>query len=524
MPLKYKNISSKSLKEIKECLNELKNCGIYDYNNKSNYIKFFTYLYGKKETIDFLRTKNINEIQLLQEKLDPTDSKLYIKNLNDTYNCVGFFADIKKLNDNTQIFEYLKKNIDDKRLKEFKNFSNIYPSIIELDGNFDLSVNHYAKVNDIIKEATFKFDKYAEYFIYKRQIKNEKYETKGITIKELMYLKNQIIIEEEIKKLLFFKDLIKSVEIINDEMNYLRAKGSSSPITIDMEIKYPNVKYKLKDEDNVEFQKIKNYLFNATDNLKAKLDSVNKDNPNLRFIYETGSDSMKEEILNKENENIKNENKSIEIENENIKNENKSLKIENENIKNENKFLEIEKEKLKNENKSLKIENVKLNKENKSIGIENEKIKNENQMLKNQINLLKKEIDNLKIKLDKLNLIKDEEIIKSDEKYKKLNDGKMKIADELISKMKSNIVEINNNTLLDGEKLIAINFKSVDQRINHTIICKNLTGFYEIEKELYTKYPDYAENDNYFMFNGSKINRWKTLEENNIRAYTIMLI
>ena len=97
----------------------------------------------------------------------------------------------------------------------------------------------------------------------------------------------------------------------------------------------------------------------------------------------------------------------------------------------------------------------------------------------------------MKIKLGKLDLINDEEIKKLEEKYNKINDEKMKIADEIISKMESNVAEINidDNMLLDGKKFIAINFISVDQGINHTIICKR-NEFQEIEKGLYSKYPD----------------------------------
>ena len=130
----------------------------------------------------------------------------------------------------------------------------------------------------------------------------------------------------------------------------------------------------------------------------------------------------------------------------------------------------------------------------------------------------------MKIQVNNSDLFRYEEIKKLDEKYKKLNDEKMKIIDDLISKMDSNVIfpNININSLSSGEKLIAINFTSIDQRINHSIICKNKTKFHEIEGELYAKYPEYAENDNYFMFNGLKINRWKTLEEIGINGYNII--
>ena len=171
LPDKYQDISKKNLKELKESLIDLKEREIYDYTNKSNYIKFFTCLYGKKEAVDFLRMKNLNEIQLLYDKLYPKDTKLSMKDLLNTYNCVGFFNEIKNLNDNSEIFDYLKKAIDDQKLKEFKNFSDVYQSIIELNENFDLSASLYNKVNDIIIEATFKFGQDEEDFNYNHQDK-----------------------------------------------------------------------------------------------------------------------------------------------------------------------------------------------------------------------------------------------------------------------------------------------------------------------------------------------------------------
>ena len=124
-----------------------------------------------------------------------------------------------------------------------------------------------------------------------------------------------------------------------------------------------------------------------------------------------------------------------------------------------------------------------------------------------------------------MDLIKDEGIKKLDEKYKKLNEERSKIIDDLMLKTNINNIKpsLINNDLVIGEKLIAINFVSVDKSINHTIICKNTTKFYEIEKEFYDKYPEYAEKNNCLMFNDLKINRWKTLEENNINDYTIIV-
>ena len=64
---------------------------------------------------------------------------------------------------------------------------------------------------------------------------------------------------------------------------------------------------------------------------------------------------------------------------------------------------------------------------------------------------------------------------------------------------------------------INIKFSSVDQRIHYFITCKEDDMFYAIEEKLYEKYPEYIESENYFMVNGNKINKMKTLLQNKIK-------
>ena len=45
-----------------------------------------------------------------------------------------------------------------------------------------------------------------------------------------------------------------------------------------------------------------------------------------------------------------------------------------------------------------------------------------------------------------------------------------------------------------------------------------------IENILYNKYPEYIEKENYFTVDGIKINKYKTMEQNNIKySDTIIL-
>lgn len=68
-----------------------------------------------------------------------------------------------------------------------------------------------------------------------------------------------------------------------------------------------------------------------------------------------------------------------------------------------------------------------------------------------------------------------------------------------------------------NKKMINIKFTSVDQRIHYFITCNRNDKFYTIEEQLYEKYPEYIESENYFIVNGNKINKMKTLLQNKIK-------
>ena len=140
----------------------------------------------------------------------------------------------------------------------------------------------------------------------------------------------------------------------------------------------------------------------------------------------------------------------------------------------------------------------------------------QNEEYKNKINELENIIKELEIKIiEKDNLIKEEEIKKLD-LTKKIKE---------FENISNNIIELENEIKLfrtyydfsSNEKLISVKFISMNQEINSTIISKNTDSFSKIENILYEKYPKYKDSENYFIFNGRKINRNRTLEENKIR-------
>ena len=88
-------------------------------------------------------------------------------------------------------------------------------------------------------------------------------------------------------------------------------------------------------------------------------------------------------------------------------------------------------------------------------------------------------------------------------------------------------LKLNNDPLYrkPGEKLYSINFISIDQNIgNYSIICKNTDTFVRLEEKLYNDYPEYKDKETYFIKNGYKIKRFKSLDENNIKNNDVLML
>ena len=156
------------------------------------------------------------------------------------------------------------------------------------------------------------------------------------------------------------------------------------------------------------------------------------------------------------------------------------------------------------------ILNKEINNSEDDLNIEIE-IKNElidiNELL---IKEIKKFNDSININENKniSNLDKDITIKKL---YKDINDLKNKLS-------------LYPFELSKGEKPISVIFSSLDENILYSIICKNTEKFIKLEEKLYKDYPEYSKYDNYFMVNGKKVDKTKTLDENKIRNSDIIII
>ena len=150
------------------------------------------------------------------------------------------------------------------------------------------------------------------------------------------------------------------------------------------------------------------------------------------------------------------------------------------------------------------------------------KEKNDNQMLSEKVKNLEKLLNEEKEK----NYINHEKIIK-DNYYK---DKIIIYLHEELKKKDKQIEELNEIKsrfpfeISKNEKLLSIIVISVDQKINYPILCKNTDLIIDIEKLLYNEYPEYKETENYFMFKGIKINKYKSLEENQINNGDIITL
>ena len=295
---KYKDIAKNDPQDLYQYLKELKQNEIYDYSKKENYINFFLYLYELKEAYNFLLNETTESIKNLFGKIDPNNQKIKFKDIEDTYYCVGFFQEIKKKENNIEIFKFIKE-ISSENIERFHIFSCVYPSIIELNQNNELSILLYGEIQDITNNSKFKFFKDSQIFTY---VDSKNVEKNDLTLDKLKNLYNKIHIppkennsktiieknkekyEEKYKTLDNFKTLVNHIEVIQDYMDTLRTKGSSLPIQIKITAKDSNIEYFLRDEKTT-FDKIQNYLFNAKNYTITKLEEMYKEKSNLRFIY-----------------------------------------------------------------------------------------------------------------------------------------------------------------------------------------------------------------------------------------------
>ena len=72
--------------------------------------------------------------------------------------------------------------------------------------------------------------------------------------------------------------------------------------------------------------------------------------------------------------------------------------------------------------------------------------------------------------------------------------------------------------------MCAVNFISSDSRLHFAYSCLKKDLFVDIEKKLYEEFPEFKETNNSFVVDGKAILRFKSIEENNLKSRTPILL
>ena len=100
----------------------------------------------------------------------------------------------------------------------------------------------------------------------------------------------------------------------------------------------------------------------------------------------------------------------------------------------------------------------------------------------------------------------------------------------LLSKREEQINELKEKIkrypfiLEKNERLMAIIFYSVDQKVHYPMICKNTDTIHKLEEKLYEEYPNLSERENYFLCKGSVINKFQSFEKMKIKNGDIIIL
>ena len=171
-------------------------------------------------------------------------------------------------------------------------------------------------------------------------------------------------------------------------------------------------------------------------------------------------------------------------------------------------------------NKIIELEKIKNNLINENMRFK--QCENEMIILRNKLNELENENKDLKNRVVYLNNLLNKE--KNNNIQNDNKDKMLELMNELIKK-ENEIKEIKSIIPFDikkGDKIMTVIFFSLDENIHFSLICKNTDKFSNIEQKLFEEYPNCQQEQYYFMANGIQINRYKTLEELQLKNSSVI--
>ena len=218
----------------------------------------------------------------------------------------------------------------------------------------------------------------------------------------------------------------------------------------------------------------------------------------------------------------------------NMNNNNNCFSERNENNFMNNRYSTNETQKILEQsyNKAISA-NKDLENKIKELKKENSDLKKEIGDLKDKLNKEKNDNKNLNIKIKELeDLLKKEKENKFEKGNANVNllelIGELTLKDKEIREKNKEIQKLNERIsrfpfeLSENEELMSVIFISTDQKIHCSVICKNTDQFTKVETQLYKEYPKYKDIENVFFVHGGKINKYKSLKDNNIKNNDII--
>ena len=160
----------------------------------------------------------------------------------------------------------------------------------------------------------------------------------------------------------------------------------------------------------------------------------------------------------------------------------------------------------------------KLKEQIEKLNMNISKLQKENNELRNKNNIIQNDLKN------KLQTIKKyEEDIKNLKNSLNLKDGNIFNLNNQINDLTSQInnLQLNNNNSKNKfglDEIVSVLIQSIDRKVNIPLFIPKSELFVRLEEQLYEEYPEYKDVDNiYFTFNGRKIKRFRSIEENNLK-------
>ena len=142
--------------------------------------------------------------------------------------------------------------------------------------------------------------------------------------------------------------------------------------------------------------------------------------------------------------------------------------------------------------------------------------------LENKVKTLENKIKEMEIKLKEKDKIINENLQNQIKRTNNSSNNNFQV--NRISELEDEINKLKTYFLSPEDKLISIKLISIDQKVNFSTFAKVNDSFRKIEDIVYKKYPEYKEYENYFLVNGRKINKNKTLEENKIKDKDVLTL